>query len=654
MPHRSLPLRTTATTTRIEICQWTCGAKCFRTPPNCSGNEPFTGVVARVMSRRKVLTGGLAVAVVLSSAGMAGCARSQPRAEGSLTFPPIEPNVDDDVVVPDGYGWDVFIRWGDPLTTNAGEFDFANQSPEAQAQQFGYNCDFLAFLPGNGGDVDLLWVNHETPSATLMLPDRDAAHPTERQVNIELAAIGGSVVAIRHTGENRYQYVRGHRLNRRITGETPMLLTGPAAGSSLLRTSEDPTGTRVRGTLHNCAGGVTPWGTVLTCEETFSVFFGNLAGVTDQRIRALHERFMSETGPSKRLWERHHPRFDLGREPHEPFRFGWVVEVNPFEPSSTPRKRTAMGRFEHEGATPAITRDGRVAVYMGDDEAFEYVYKFITAGRVDNADSDLLDDGTLYVAHFDVNQAGNGIGQWLPLVHGERGLTEEHGFASQADVLINTRGAADVVGATPMDRPEDIEISPVTGAVYLVMTQNPERSAKAGPGTSPANPRSFNTAGHVIELVEDGDDAAATTFTWRIFLLCGNPDDPSTFFAGFPKNQVSPIATPDNLTFDRQGHLWLATDGQSDALGFNDALYAVPVTGRDRGHVRMFASVPRGAEATGPVFSPDGRTLFASVQHPGQDGTLRNPSSDWPDRVQPPRPSVIMLYKTSGDPRIGS
>jgi secreted PhoX family phosphatase len=315
-----------------------------------------------------------------------------------------------------------------------------------------------------------------------------------------------------------------------------------------------------------------------------------------------------------------------------------------------PRKRTALGRFKHEAATPKIARDGRVAFYLGDDQRFEYVYKFVTAGQFREGDREtnlsLLDDGTLYVARFDVGDQGQGIGVWLPLVHGEGGLAADQGFTSQADVLIDARSAADIMGATPMDRSEDIEANPANGKVYAVFTNNDERGTAGSPDVRPANPRPGNRGGHILEITEDGDDAAVTTFAWNIFILAGDPDDPSTFFAGFDKDQVSPIATPDNLTFDAQGNLWIATDGQQGVIGFNDGYYAVPVEGSDRGHVQMFASVPRGAEATGPEFSPDGTALFASIQHPGEDGTLAQPLSDWPDRAQPPRPSVIVIRRS--------
>ncbi len=666
MSGRRLPFIASIRSGTCPTCTWKCGSACFRPPPNRSGNEAFAAVAARVVSRRAVLKGGVAAAVVLGtgwgtgSPGTAAAATSPaPPTPGPLAFTPIQPGLVDDVVVPEGYGYEVLLKWGQPIVAGAPEFSFTGQTPEAQAGQFGYNCDYVTFLPQADGQ-GLLWVNHEYTNSDIMFPDWNKDAPTAAHVDTEIAAHGGSVVALTLSGGPRGgpRVVAGHAANRRITAETPMELTGPAAGADLLKTSEDPTGTRVRGMLNNCAGGTTPWGTVLTCEENFDQYFANVQAVTDPRVRALHDRIDFDEGATERRWELHHARFDLAREPNEPFRFGWVVEVDPQDPSSTPRKRTAMGRFKHEGATSKVAGDGRVAFYMGDDTRFEYVYKFVTAGRYVEGDRQanaaLLDEGTLYVARFDGDAQGRGTGTWLPLVQGQNGLTPENGFASQADVVINARGAADLLGATRMDRPEDIQAHPSNGRVYAVFTNNDERGVEANPGPDAANPRPNNTGGHIIEIAEDGGDAAATRFGWEFFMLAGRPDDPTTFFAGFPRDQVSPIASPDNLAFDNAGNMWISTDGQPDALGFNDGFYAVPVEGQDRGHVRMFASMPRGAEATGPAFTPDGTTFFAAVQHPGEGGSIAQPLSDWPDRAQPPRPSVVTVRRLQGDPRVGA
>ncbi|HEX6257076.1 MAG TPA: PhoX family phosphatase [Euzebyales bacterium] len=653
----SLPLLGQAGGRSLQTCRWKCAYDCFHDKPNRSGNEPFTSVVERGLTRRGFLKGaGAALVLTAATPLVGGSAAAQTGRNGrGPGFEPIAPSMVDDVIVPDGYEYGVLLRWGDPVLPDAPAWDFNNQSPEAQAGQFGYNCDFVAFMPlpsrSSNSGRGLVWVNHEYTNPEVMFPGYSSDSPTAAQVDIERMAHGGSIVTVkrdRRTGH--MQFVQDGGWNRRIHAETPMELTGPAAGDALLRTSVDPTGTQVAGMLNNCAGGVTPWGTILTCEENFHQYFANRAAVSDDRVADLHARVGIPEGASERKWELFHSRYDVAQEPNEPFRFGWTVEIDPYDPTFTPRKRTALGRYKHEGATTRLTADKRVAVYSGDDEVFEYIYKFVTVGRYRRNDRahnlGLLDEGTLYVARFDIDEDGNGVGEWLPLVFGEGPLTPENGFASQADVVIDARRAGDLVGATPMDRPEDVEPSPLTGAVYAALTNNTSRTEP-----NAANPRSPNRGGHVIEWNEDGNDAAATTFTWRFLLICGDPDDPTTYFAGFPKELVSPISSPDNLLFDRRYNLWIATDGQPTFLGHNDAFHVVPLSGDSRGHVQQFLSVPVGAEACGPELTPDEQTLFCAVQHPGEGSTAASPSSTWPDRRSPPRPSLVTVVKA--DPRGG-
>jgi secreted PhoX family phosphatase len=316
------------------------------------------------------------------------------------------------------------------------------------------------------------------------------ADPTQEMVDVELAAHGLSVVEVRRGGAGEWEVVRDSQYNRRFTGTTPMEIRGPAAGSDLVRTGADPAGTTVLGTLNNCSAGTTPWGTVVSGEENFHQYFANLARIAeDDPIRGLHERFGIPEEGSERQWERFHDRFDLAKEPNEAFRFGWAVEVDPYDPASTPKKRTTLGRYKHEAITSVVAPDGRVAFYSGDDQTFEYVYKFVSAGRYDPDDRaanlDLLDEGTLYVARFN----DDGSGEWMPLVHGEGPLTEANGFGSQAEVLINARGAGDLLGATKMDRPEDMEPNPVNGRVYINLTNNVDRGTPdAEEGANVANP----------------------------------------------------------------------------------------------------------------------------------------------------------------------
>ncbi|MGH2584087.1 MAG: PhoX family protein, partial [Dehalococcoidia bacterium] len=335
-------------------------------------------------------------------------------AAGALTFEQIQLGEEDMIAVPVGYASSVLIRWGDPLFADSPAFDPQQQTPEAQARQFGYNNDYIGFLPlpagSSGADRALLAVNHEYTNPELMFAGYDDESPTHQQVDTELAAHGLSVVEIARQG-GQWSVVVGSPQNRRITGETPIQITGPAAGHALLQTSEDPSGTRVRGTLNNCSAGKTPWGTILTCEENFNQYFANMNMMPDGDPRkAAHRRYGLTAEASERKWETFHRRFDLAQEPNEPFRFGWAVEVDPYDASSTPKKRTALGRFKHEATTFMVGPDGRVGVYMGDDERFDYVYKFVTArpmSRTDRtANADLLDSGTLYAATF--NDDGTG------------------------------------------------------------------------------------------------------------------------------------------------------------------------------------------------------------------------------------------------------
>ena len=696
---RTLPIAGAHQGRSARTCALKCGSACFHPVPNASANTYFADVVSESLARRTVLKGALSALVV---AGLPGLVDASPAAAApatdagratnsgtGLTFRPIPPTdrTVDAVRVPAGYASDVLIRWGDPVVAGAPDWNHAAQTAAAQAQQFGYNCDYIGFLPlGTGSGVarssrGLLTVNHEYTEPDRMFPGYTFGSPTREQVDIELAAHGLSVVEVRRSAnKGAYDVARGSRFNRRITATTPMELTGPAAGHDLLKTADDPSGTTVLGTLNNCAGGNTPWGTVLSAEENFNQYFANAAAVTDPATQAAHARYGMPAGASDRRWEQHYDRFDMAKEPNEPFRFGWVVEIDPSDPTFVPRKRTALGRFKHEAATISIARDGRAVAHMGDDERFDYVYKFVSRDTYREGDKahnlTLLDHGDLYVAQFTgdsphaelerYNAAAtlgelpddgefDGSGRWIALI--KDGVSQVAGF-SVAEVLIKTRLAADQVGATKMDRPEDVERNPVNGRVYLAMTNNTNRGKSGYPGIDEANPRKVNETGaltgnkygHVVELVEAANDAAAVSFAWRLFLVCGNPGDPTTYFAGFPTDQVSPVSCPDNVAFDANGNLWIGTDGAPGTIGKADAFHAVPVTGPERGRARQFLSVPAGAEACAPEFTPDQRAIFCAVQHPGE-----GIPSQWPDfNGNPPRPSVISVFRTSGNKRIGA
>jgi secreted PhoX family phosphatase len=634
---------------------------------------PFSYVLERRLSRREALRAGAAVAAgvaigpLVARGSAAAPARERTSGSTGLGFTPVDPGSSDEIVVPDGYEANVLISWGDPLRPGLPAFDIRNQTAESQQQRFGFSNDFVAFFPlpqGRG----LLWVNHEFSLERLMFPDWDPENPSKEQVDIALASVGGTVVEVGRRPDGRWTYDWSSRFNRRITATTPTILSGPAAGSRYVCTEADPGGRQVLGTFANCAGGVTPWGTVLSAEENFDDFF-DFSGIKEGKSlawKAHREYTKKDDGGAERGWHRYERRFNPGKEPHEPFRFGWVVEIDPYDPDSVPRKRTALGRFKHEGATTTVARDGRVAVYSGEDEEFQYIYKFVSTGRFDPhdrlANRNLLDNGTLYAARF----YDDGTGVWLPLVFGSEGLGEGEFFTSQADVLVLARVAAKAVRATPMDRAEDVEINPLDGHVYVALTKNQDRDSEQE--WDRANPRWPNSLGHVIEIIEDGDDAAATSFRWEIFLLCGHPsqlvtdlatDDfretgakDTSYFAGYRDPAgLSPISNPDNLLFDRAGNLWIATDGQVETLGCNDSLHAVPTRGPERGRVQQFLRAVNGAEVTGPCLTPANDTLFVSIQHPGRTdhSDLATATSHWPDGDRnAPRPSVVVVTKKDG------
>ncbi|MFN7056722.1 PhoX family protein [Hyphomonas sp.] len=573
--------------------------------------------------------------------------------EGRFQFEEIARGMDGRHHVAPGHRADVLIRWGDPLFADSPRFDPYNQTAAAQRRQFGYNNDYIGFTPlpagADGSRRGLLCINHEYTTTNLMLPGVTEGYPdtmTKELCEVEMAAHGGTILEIRESG-GRWQPVVPSAYNRRITADTtPMQVTGPAAGHPRMRTSEDPTGTRVAGTMNNCAGGMTPWGTYLMAEENFN---GNFLGQLpeDHPEADNHKRYGVPGGWYQ--WGRHYDRYDVSKEPNEPNRFGWIVEVDPMDPASMPKKRTALGRFKHEGAESVVAPDGRVVVYSGDDQRFDYVYKFVTKNRFApgnrSANMNLLDEGTLYVARFDAD----GTVAWMPLVHGQGPLTEENGFASQADVVIEARRAGDLLGATPMDRPEDVEPNAKTGRVYVMLTNNDRRTAEQ---VNAANPRGPNRYGHIIEIIEPGGDFTATASRWEFLVKCGDPADPQVGAMWNPETSVNGwFGAPDNCAIDPQGRLWIATDG-NEGTGAVDGLWALETEGERRGTGRHFFRCPEGAEMCGPLFHPDGDTLFLAVQHPG-DGrgtSFENPATLWPDFIarMPPRPSVVVVMREGG------
>lgn len=678
---RSLPMADHARGKRLAVtCQFKCANACVGPECNSSHNETFQEVASAALSRRALLGLGAAGAVAITVGGLrgqtplsgpgssgvggAGAAFARP-AGGSLPFDPIDPvnRLVDEFTVPAGYTWQPIIRWGDPLFSNAPVFDINAQSPAAQAVQFGYNSDYLDIVADPSGKTGVLVNNHEYCNPNLMFPPTTDAAELQRRGDIFKAAQGMSVVEItrKRTGEP-WSYVVDGKRNRRITVETVFELTGPAAGSDLVKTAADPEGRWVHGTLGNCAGGTTPWGTILSGEENFNGYFAWAADTAAQKRYQSTPSTGTETG-----WEKYDPRFDAHNADYvnEPNRFGYIVEIDPQDPTSTPRKHTAMGRFKHEGANVIVAEDGRVVAYMGDDERNDYLYKFVSKNKISGSrkkNLELLSEGDLYVAQFAGNSPANqitgngalpadgrfdGSGTWIPLTQNGRSVVS--GFTTE-QVLVYTRLAADAVGATKMDRPEDVEPSPKTGKVYLALTNNSSRSVAT---LDEANPVTGNRYGHVIEMTETAGQAGRT-FGWSILLLCGDPAVfANSYFAGFPKELVSPISCPDNVAFDSAGNLWISTDGAPSAIGYNDGLFLVPLEGAERGHVQQFLAVPREAETCGPVIHDEDGIVFVAVQHPGEGGTFAEPHSLFPDFGSTavgavptaPRPSVVQVYR---------
>jgi secreted PhoX family phosphatase len=620
-------------------------------PRESARASDLNSVIALRLTRRRFVLASAAGSMV-ASLGLGGHAddtrppmATEPAIQSRFRFTELKRATGTDHAVAPEYRADVLIRWGDPLFADSPPFEPHRLTPAAQARQFGYNNDYLGFIPlpeiTAGEQRGLLCVNHEYASSNLMFADFSwifTGWITEKTCGVELAAHGGSVVEIARV-HGLWRVVTGSALNRRILGfGTPMKLTGPAAGHERLKTGIDPTGTCVNGMIANCAGGITAWQTWLSCEENFNGgFMGEIPEdhpeTRNHGIYGVPEKFYR--------WGKWNAEFDVTREPRSPNRFGWVVEIDPLDPASVPKKRTALGRLKHEGAESVVAKNGRVVVYMGDDQKFEHVYKFVSRDAFNpddrKANLDLLDHGTLYTARFDAD----GTVHWLPLLHGQGPLTPANQFQDQGDVLIETRMAADLLGATPMDRPEDIQVSPVNGRVYVVLTNNDERDADQ---VDAANPRADNVFGHIIEVTEDGNDHTANRGRWEILVRCGDPaDEDSGAMWNAATTADGWFGAPDNIAFDPTGRMWVATDGNDG----NDGLWGVETEGALRGTGKAFYRAPEGAEVCGPCFTPDGQSLFLAIQHPGDalTASFDDPDTRWPDFAEdmPPRPAVVVV-----------
>lgn len=643
-------------------------------PTNPHLGNTIGDVIQRRYGRRDVLRGSLAVTattVLFGSTVLTAPKMAKAAGHGSrYIFDELEWGNDQRHHIADGYNADILVRWGDPITADAPDFDVMNQTAAAQERQFGYNNDYVGFAeiePGRG----MLCVNHEYTNEEVMFPglgrqDRaDFEGMTQELVDIEIAAHGGSVLEVVKGADGKWSVNRNNPNNRRITAMTQMTIDGPAAGHPRMRTSADPDGRTVLGTFNNCAGGMTPWGTYLMAEENFHGYFWS--DVVDDEgkvdISAQPEaESMKRYGVPGRwyAWGKFHDRFNIDKEPNESNRFGYIVEVDPLNPDAAPIKHTALGRFRHEGAESAVASDGRLVIYSGDDNRFDYLYKWVSADPVTDENSEfgspLLSDGTLYVARFN----DDGSIDWMPLVHGEGPLTAANGFESQADVSIDTRMAADLLGATPMDRPEDVQPRG-DGTTYVMLTNNNRRKPTQVDG---ANPRPESNFGHIIEIKEESGNHSSTTGTWSILVLCGDPTLEEVGAMWNPETSENGwFGSPDNCAIDSAGRLWISTDQGSGwgRTGKSDGLYSLETEGDLRGHSKLFFRCPVGGELCGPYFADEDRTLFLAVQHPGTDGTkdfpgfernstFEDPATRWPDfdDAMPPRPSVVVVTKADG------
>lgn len=636
---------------------------------NTSSNAAFSQVLQAKLSRRSLLQGSAAAgaaAVLPLGLLQSGGAQAKTAAASSararrLGFKSVPFSTQDTVVVPEGYTARAFYKWGDPVGI-AGKMPAfkpdASNSTQEQAYQAGMHHDGMAFFPlplgSNRADHGLLAMNHEYIDNGLLFPDGTANWDLNKARKGQ-NAMGVSVVEVRRSG-NGWEIVRPSAYARRITVNTPMSISGPARGHALMKTAADSRGATVLGTMQNCANGKTPWGTYLTCEENWSDIFTKPSG----NMTALEERYGIGREEKEYLWSGVDNRFNSDKNPNEANRFGWVVEIDPFNPQSTPRKHTALGRIKHEGAEVTITPGGRVAVYMGDDQRFEYIYKFVSknAYRPGNGNRahnmSLLEEGTLYVARFNAD----GGGDWLPLVHGKNGLTAENGFADQGEVLVKTRMAADLLGATKMDRPEWISADPfASGSLYCTLTNNNERGKEGKPGADAANPRNDNRFGHIIHWQEKDGDGTQTAFDWNILVLAGNKQAAKTEYKGNIKGDD--FGSPDGLSFDHRGVLWIQTDvsastlNQKEYAGMGNNQMVATIVGS--GEYRRFLTAPNGAEVTGIAFTPDNKTLFINIQHPGEPSEglsdPHNPKavSSWPDGPAGGRPRAATVVITKND-----
>ncbi|MBT9386142.1 PhoX family phosphatase [Pseudooceanicola sp. CBS1P-1] len=601
----------------------------------------FDRVVEAALSRRGFLGGVLAFGSGAAAMGGALLSGTSARAQEAATrfpFTPIAAQTDFQVHVPEGYVHDILVSWGDPLFDGVQAFDHATGGAAADSDRvFGENTDGMeTFVIGAH---QIMAVNNEYVNPEINLPQTADGTPASAEDVRKLQNLQGVTVMEIVEGPEGWAPVKGSRFNRRLHHNAPMTIAGPAAGHALLQTEVDPEGLNVLGTMGNCGAGKTPWGTYLTCEENFNGYFGASDGLGGEAtVQAGYKRYgIHEQGQYG--YEAFDPRFDVSKTPNEPHRFGWVVEIDPTNPDSTPVKRTALGRFKHENAEVTLAPDGRVVVYLGDDERGEFLYRFVSdAPYVPGEDTaHLLNEGTLYVAKFHDDQSG----EWLA-------MTPETTGMELAEMLIFARTAASKLGATTMDRPEWIAVNPNAVEAYCCLTNNKNRGLKtnAGGDATPVggpNPREANKFGQIVRWYPAGDDHAADGFQWDLYVMAGNPETEEGAYAGSPNVTAGNMFnSPDGMAFDSAGLLWIQTDGEDSnegefaGMGNNQQLAGNPVTGE----IARFLTAPNGAEVTGLCWSADRRTMFVGIQHPG---------GHWPGKEGDlPRSSIITVKRADG------
>jgi secreted PhoX family phosphatase len=650
----------------------------------------------------------------------------------ALGFTAVPKNRLDIVSVPAGYTVSVLYRLGDPISgataaykNDGTDTDFANRAGDHGDALYWFGLAAAGSTREDGSSTrGLLVMNHENINQPYLHPagatNPGGARP-EAEALKEIEAHGLSIVEVAKSGTGAWSYVQAGALNRRITPLTTMVFNGPVRGAALLRTMFSPTGVAGRGTVNNCANGYTPWGTDLTCEENWAGYFRRPIA-TDNPKRSAKEvtaltRYgvTSATGnfgwatvvpadPASTIYRRWDVQVTGASATadfrNEAYHFGWVVEIDPYDKTTAPRKRTALGRMNHEGCWPSNFVAGRKpAFYMGDDAVNEYLYKFVSATPWAAADANVadrlsigdkyLDSGTLYVAKF----SADGTGQWLPLTFGTGPLTPgaaPYPFADQADVLAHARLAGDALGATKMDRPEWTAVNPVSGEVYLTLTNNSTRNPT---NTDAANPRAYvdppstsvsNRNGHIIRLREAGDTSEATGFAWDIYLFGAGADLDATNINLSGLDATNDFSSPDGLTFGRSTNpagmvtplLWIQTDDSAYTDVTNCMMLAAMPGKVNDGSVktisnagnsqatrvgkapattlRRFLVGPLEAEITGVDSTPDGRTLFVNIQHPGELGNTGNITSNWPASqtgAAPgvrPRSATVVITKNDG------